>query len=92
MNLEDAIRTPESSQSNCNVRVWAKPESYSGTQPRFQPDNDAVIELQKPDGYEEFWYLSSCAFQLSQGSTPQQIIDMVHSFYRVPAPLENPFY
>ncbi|BDA75876.1 hypothetical protein CAL7716_100420 (plasmid) [Calothrix sp. PCC 7716] len=79
--------------SNVNVCVWAKPAWKDGTQARFNLECESIISLEAPNKeFAEVWGLFFIENLLDKGESEQDILDQIHGFYRIPAPIQNPFY
>ena len=92
MNLREAINTDVSSLGNVNVTVWAIPSGKAGSQARFDLDCEAHIALLPPSQeYKKVWELDTINYYRGRGQSEQEILDTVHSFYRVPLGMTNPF-
>lgn len=85
MNLKEAINQRLTEYENVNVLIYAKPVKYQGSQARFNLQSEAIIALDNTmDDMAEFWGLGMAEWsRIDQQMTEQEIVDLVHSFYRV---------
>lgn len=90
LTLQEAMNQRIEDFSNVNVQVWAKPDNFDGSQARFSLESAAVIGLDCPEGFELVWEL--IPIQLNRRiQTEAEILEMIHSWYRVPAGMTNPY-
>ena len=85
MNLKEAINQRLTEYENVNVSIYAKPVKHEGSQARFNLQSEAIIALDNiGDNMAEFWGLGMVEWsRIDQQMTEQEIVDLVHSFYRV---------
>lgn len=93
MDLKTAMNLNVANFDNVNVSVWAIPRCFEGTQARFDINCTATVSLCPPNNkYKEVWSLYMVETLRKKGKSEQEILENVHSFYRVPEGMINPFY